>query len=76
MAEKVIKSMKVSASGILNIDDDDILIEVEDIGTFSLKKLFTNFDGYKVKLTCSYDEEQSEPEKELKVDKETGELLD
>ena len=75
MAEKVVKSMKVSASGILNIENDDIFIEVEDVGTFSLKKLFVNFDGYKVKLSCSYDEEQSEPESH-KIDKETGELLD
>ena len=53
MTEKVIKSMKVSASGILSIDDEDIMIEVEDVGTFSLKKLFNNFDGYKVKLSCA-----------------------
>ena len=75
MAEKVIKSMKVSASGILNIEDDDISIEVEDVGVFSLRKLFANFDGYKVKLACTYDEEQVQPE-EQKIDKETGELLD
>lgn len=75
MAEKVVKSMKVSASGVLDIEDEDIFIEVEDVGTFSLKKLLVNFDGYKVKFTCSYDEEQSEPG-EQKVDKETGELLD
>ena len=74
MAEKVIKSMKVSASGILNIEDNDISIEVEDVGTFSLRKLFTNFDGYKVKLSCTYDEEQCQPE-ETKVDKETGEII-
>jgi hypothetical protein len=75
MAEKVIKSMKVSASGILNIDDKDIMIEVEDVGTFSLKQLFVNFDGYKVKLSCTYDEEQKVYQEEQKVDEETGELL-
>ena len=74
MAEKVTKSMKVSASGILDIEDNDILIEVEDVGTFSLKKLFVNFDGYKVKLSCSYDEEQSAPE-EVEADKEIGEII-
>ena len=74
MAERVIKSMKVSASGILNIEDNDILIEVEDVGTFSLRKLFTNFDGYKVKLSCTYDEEQCQPE-EQQVDKETSEII-
>lgn len=76
MAEKVTKSMKVSASGVLNIEDNDICIEVEDVGTFSLKKLFINFDGYKVKLSCSYDEEQSAPEEEQNIDKETGEILE
>lgn len=75
MAEKVVKSMKVSASGVLNIEDNDIFIEVEDVGTFSLRKLLVNFDGYKIKLSCSYDEEQSEPE-EVKIDKETGELIE
>ena len=76
MAEKVTKSMKVSASGLLNIEDDDILIEVEDVGTFSLKKLLKNFDGCGVKLSCSYDEEQIATEEPQSVDKETKELLD
>lgn len=75
MAEKVTKSMKVSASGVLNIEDNDIFIEVEDVGTFSLKKLLNNFDGCGVKLSCSYDEEQSTPD-EVKSDKETDELID
>lgn len=75
MADKVVKSMKVSASGILNIEDNDIFIEVEDVGTFSLRKLFNNFDGYKVKLSCTYDTEQNQPE-EQNIDKETGEILD
>lgn len=74
MAEKVTKSMKVSASGLLSIEENDIFIEVEDVGTFSLKKLLQNFDGCGVKLSCSYDEEQSATEEN--VDKETGELLD
>lgn len=74
MAEKVTKSMKVSASGVLNIEENDIFIEVEDVGIFSLKKLLNNFDGCGVKLSCSYDEEQSAPE-EVEVDKETGEII-
>ena len=74
MAEKVTKSMKVSASGVLNIEDNDIFIEVEDVGTFSLKKLLGDFDGKPIKLSCSYDKEQSVPE-EVKVDIETGEIL-
>ena len=74
MAEKVTKSMKVSASGLLNIEDDNIFIEVEDVGTFNLRKLLEDFNGCSVKFSCSYDKEQSAPE-ENEVDKETGEIL-
>lgn len=73
MAEKVTKSMKVSASGVLSIEDKDIFIEVADVGTFSLKKLLNNFDGCSVKLSCSYDEEQAAPKSEVNED---GEILD
>ena len=74
MASKVMISMKVSASGVLSIEENDICIEVEDMGVFSLKKLLENFDGCGVKISCSYDEEQHAPETD--VDKETGEILD
>ena len=73
MAEKVTKSMKVSASGVLSLEHDDIYIEVEEKGTFSLKKLLENFDGCSVKISCSYDEEQVAPQHEVNED---GELLD
>ena len=78
MAEKVTKTMKVAASGILDIEDDDIFIEVEEKGTFSLKKLLKVFDGLSVKISCTYDKEQESPEdedEELKVDNETGEIF-
>ena len=78
MAEKVTKTMKVAASGILDIEDDDIFIEVEEKGTFSLKKLLKVFDGLSVKISCTYDKEQESPEdedEELKGDTETGEIL-
>lgn len=73
--EKVIKSMKVAAIGVLDIEDNDIFIEVENVGTFSLKKLLENFNGCGVKLSCTYDEEQCEPEEEIKIDDETGEII-
>ena len=73
MAEKVTKSMKVSASGVLSIEKDDIFVEVADVGVFSLKKLLNNFDGCSVKLSCSYDEEQAAPKHEVNED---GEILD
>lgn len=76
MAEKVTKSMKVTASGVLDIEDNDIFIEVEDKGVFSLKKLLKVFDGLGVKISCNYDREQESPEEEdTKVDKETGEVF-
>lgn len=75
MADKITKSMKVAASGILNIENDDICIEVEDKGSFSLKKLLRMFDGCGVKLSCSYDEEQESPD-EPEVDTETGEVIE
>lgn len=73
MAEKVTKSMKVSASGVLSIEDEDIFVEVADVGTFSLKKLLNNFDGCIVKLSCSYDDEQAAPKAEVNED---GEIID
>ena len=73
MAEKVTKSMKVSASGVLSLEHDDIYIEVEDKGTFSLKKLLDNFDGCSVKISCSYDEEQVAPKLDVNED---GEIID
>ena len=73
MAEKVTKSMKVSANGVLSIEKDDIIVEVADVGVFSLKKLLENFDGCSVKLSCSYDEEQAAPQPDVNED---GEILD
>ena len=73
MAEKVTKSMKVSASGVLSIEDEDIFVEVEDKGVFSLKKLLKDFDGCSVKIACSYDEEQVAPKVDVNED---GEIVD
>ena len=73
MAEKVTKQMKVSASGVLSLEMDDIFIEVEEKGTFSLKKLLSDFDGCSVKVSCSYDEEQVAPKTEVNED---GEIID
>lgn len=73
MAEKVTKQMKVSASGVLSIEEDDICVEVEDKGTFSLKKLLQCFDGCSVKISCSYDEEQVAPKTDVNED---GEIID
>ena len=76
MAGKVTKSMKVAANGILNIEDEDIFIEVEDKGVFSLKKLLSSFDGLNVKISCTYDKEQDTPEEDIAVNDGTGEVLE
>lgn len=54
----VTKSMKVTASGILNIEDNDIFIEVEDKGVFSLKQLLSTFNGLDVQISCNYEKEE------------------
>ena len=76
MAGKVTKSMKVAANGILDIEENDIFIEVEDKGVFSLKKLLSPFNGLGVKISCTYDKEQDSPEEDVVVDEETGELFE
>ena len=54
----ITKSMKIVVGGILDVQKNDICIETEDEGVFSLKDILSSFDGLNIKLTCSYDEEQ------------------
>lgn len=56
----ITKSIKIVVGGILDVQKNDICIETEDEGVFSLKELLASFDGLNIKLTCSYDEEQKE----------------
>ena len=76
MAGKVTKSMKVAANGILDIEENDIYIEVEDRGVFSLKKLLSSFNGLNVKFSCTYDKEQETPEEDLMVNEEIDEVIE
>lgn len=55
MSGKVIKSVRVSVSGILNVEDNDIYIEVADIGTISLKELLVDFNGCNIEFSCVCD---------------------
>ena len=75
MADKIIRKYNVSASGILSIDKDGRLyVSCEDgAQDVSLAKLFEDFDGRQVKISCNYDEEYSEDE--VEVDTETGEVI-
>lgn len=55
----VIKNYKVSASGILSIDEDNnIAVEIEETGELrSLSEILEDFKDRSVKITCTYDED-------------------
>lgn len=55
----VSKDFKVSASGILSIDDDNnIALEIEDTGELRyLSEILADFKDKDVKITCTYNED-------------------
>lgn len=73
MADSMKKNYKISGSGVLCIDGDEITICVEDKGEFNLATVLLDLDGKPVKFNFSYDEDYEEPE--VKVDTETGEVI-
>lgn len=73
MAGKMQKNYKISGSGVLCIDGDEITVCVEDKGDFNLATVLSDLDGKPVKFNFSYDEDYEEPE--IKVDTETGEVF-
>lgn len=73
MADKMQKNYKISGSGVLCIDGDEITICVEDKGDFNLASVLADLDGKPVKFNFSYDEDYAEPE--IKVNPETGEVI-
>jgi ABC-type hemin transport system substrate-binding protein len=50
---KITEKRSLSVEGVLNIDEDIVLMEVEEIGTRQLSKLFNDFDGQLVKINIS-----------------------
>ena len=72
MADKMQKNYKVSGSGVLSIDGDQIIVSVEDKGDFNLAKVLADLDGCAVKFSFSYDEDYEET---VEVDEETGEVI-
>lgn len=74
MADKMTKNYKISGSGVLYIDGDAISVDVEDKGEFNLASVLIDLNDKPVKFSFSYDEDYEEPE--VKVDKETGEILE
>ena len=55
----VTKRYRVSAAGILSIDEDNnVAIEIEETGEFRpLSEILEDFKDRSVKITCTYDED-------------------
>lgn len=66
------RNFKVSAKGVLNIDDDGkITISVEDEGDYDLSKILEDFNGREIKLQVTYDEDYG-----VDIDENTGEVIE
>lgn len=74
MADKMTKNYKVSGSGVLCIDGNEIFLLIEDKGTFNLASVLADLNNKPIKFSFSYDEDYKEDE-ELDVDLDTGEVL-
>ena len=58
MSAAIIKNYKLSAKGILVVDDDNVGIENVDTGDFiDMRDLLVDFKDRTIKLSISYDEE-------------------
>ena len=73
MSDKIEKKYRMSATGLLSIDENGLLyINIEDgPQDVSITELVRDFDNKKVDITVSYSERYELQE----IDKETGELL-
>lgn len=66
------RNFKVSAKGVLNIDEDGrITISVEDGGDYDLSKVLEDFNGREIKLQVTYDEDYG-----VEVNEDTGEIIE
>lgn len=74
MADKMTRNYKVSGNGVLSIDGDTIFISIEDKGDFNLASVLSDLNEKPVKFSFSYDEDYEEPV--VKVDPETGEVIE
>lgn len=74
MADTMKKNYKISGSGLLCIEDNEITVLVEDKGAFNLAEVLSDLHDKPVKFSFSYDEDYEEPE--IKVDEETGEVIE
>ena len=66
------RNFKVSAKGVLNIDEDGrITISVDDEGDYDLSKVLEDFNGREIKLQVTYDEDYG-----VEIDEDTGEIVE
>lgn len=72
MADTMKKNYKISGSGTLVINGDEITVLCGDAGEFNLARVLAELDGCDVKFSFSHDEEYGES---VDVDTETGEVI-
>jgi hypothetical protein len=72
--DKMTKNYKISGSGVLYIEGNEIVIGIEDKGEFNLAVVLEDLNEKPVKFSFSYDEDYEEPE--VKVNTETGEVVE
>lgn len=70
MADSMKKNYKISGSGTLVIEGDEITILCGDAGEFNLAAVLSELDGCDVKFSFSHDEEYG-----VEANEETGEVI-
>lgn len=75
MAQKATKNFKLSIKGVLDLDENGrVIVNIEDRGEFDLITMMKEFYGRECSISVTYDEDYIEPE--VKVDPETGEIIE
>ena len=73
MADTMKRNYKISGSGLLCIENNEITIIVEEKGEFNLADVLADLNDRPVKFSFSYDEDYEEAD--VEVDTETGEVI-
>jgi hypothetical protein len=73
MADTMKRNYKISGSGLLCIDGNEITVIVEEKGEFNLADVLSDLNDRPVKFSFSYDEDYEEAE--VDADPETGEVI-
>lgn len=73
MADTMKRNYKISGSGLLCIENNEITVIVEEKGEFNLADVLADLNDRPVKFSFSYDEDYEEAE--IDADPETGEVI-